>query len=471
MRDEIRVLMRERLAYEQEISKTRQALVRHEAHNRALEARIATMETQLYRMEWQRQDRDDRATVHIMHTQALEARARIDTLEDAGCRDLLFISSYLLRHAKYYGSPPASIALERDADRNKNEKDSHDSASDERRQAPTARERTYSDFLKCQPLNLKGTEGSCWSYLVGSALTWWNSYVKNVTYDDAYAMTWKNIKKMMTDKYCPRGTGVDVRFTDMLKKYVGGLPDMIHGSVMATKPKTMQDVIEFATELMDKKCAPKCTNYKRIGHSAFDCKSQLVAANNNQRAQGTNQRVLTCFECGAQGHFKSNCPKLKKRNQGNRAGNSNVVARAYMWALLGQTQSTMLLRVFPKDLSGIPPTCLVEFQINLVPGAAPVARAPYRLAPSEMKELSDQLKELTDKGLYKTQFLTLWSSGLVCQEEGWIIPDVHMIELSFHHNNAHKNKRRKVGDEELGRGSKKNKNGYIHKEENEKQHP
>ncbi|GJR19830.1 hypothetical protein Tco_0968357 [Tanacetum coccineum] len=65
------------------------------------------------------------------------------------------------------------------------------------------------------------------------------------------------------------------------------------------------------------------------------------------------------------------------------------------------------------------------FQIDLVPGTAPVARAPYRLAPSEMKELSEQLKELSDKGFINTQFLTLGSSGLVCQEEGRIIPDVH----------------------------------------------
>ncbi|GJZ18957.1 putative reverse transcriptase domain-containing protein [Tanacetum coccineum] len=57
--------------------------------------------------------------------------------------------------------------------------------------------------------------------------------------------------------------------------------------------------------------------------------------------------------------------------------------------------------VFPKDLPGLPPTRQVEFQIDLVPGAAPVARAPYRLAPSEMKELSEQLKELSDKGFIR----------------------------------------------------------------------
>ncbi|GKG07301.1 hypothetical protein Tco_0330270 [Tanacetum coccineum] len=57
--------------------------------------------------------------------------------------------------------------------------------------------------------------------------------------------------------------------------------------------------------------------------------------------------------------------------------------------------------VFLEDLSGLPPTRQVEFQIDLIPGAAPVARAPYRLAPFEMKELSEQLKELSDKGFIR----------------------------------------------------------------------
>ncbi|GKA54095.1 putative reverse transcriptase domain-containing protein [Tanacetum coccineum] len=57
--------------------------------------------------------------------------------------------------------------------------------------------------------------------------------------------------------------------------------------------------------------------------------------------------------------------------------------------------------VFPEDLSGLPPTRQVEFQIDLMPGAAPVARAPYRLAPSKMKELSEQLQELSDKGFIR----------------------------------------------------------------------
>ncbi|GKB64652.1 putative reverse transcriptase domain-containing protein [Tanacetum coccineum] len=59
------------------------------------------------------------------------------------------------------------------------------------------------------------------------------------------------------------------------------------------------------------------------------------------------------------------------------------------------------LEVFPKDLHGLPPPRQVEFQIELVPGAAPVARAPYRLAPSKMQELSNQLQELIDKGFIR----------------------------------------------------------------------
>nr|GEW72337.1 retrotransposon protein, putative, Ty3-gypsy subclass [Tanacetum cinerariifolium] len=60
-----------------------------------------------------------------------------------------------------------------------------------------------------------------------------------------------------------------------------------------------------------------------------------------------------------------------------------------------------IIWVFPEDLPGIPPTRQVEFRINLIPSAALVVRAPYRLAPFEMKELSDQVKELSDKGFIR----------------------------------------------------------------------
>ncbi|GKC59293.1 hypothetical protein Tco_1086891 [Tanacetum coccineum] len=84
VRAEIEILRRERLAYKQESIETHQALGRSEAYSRALEARIRVLETQVYRHEWQRQDADDHAIEHIIRTQALEAGARVYTLEDTG---------------------------------------------------------------------------------------------------------------------------------------------------------------------------------------------------------------------------------------------------------------------------------------------------------------------------------------------------------------------------------------------------
>ncbi|GKA62647.1 putative reverse transcriptase domain-containing protein [Tanacetum coccineum] len=82
VRAEIEILRRERLAYEQESIETHQALTRSKAFSRALEARIRVLKTQAYRHEWQREDANDRAIEHIIRTQALEAGARVDTLED-----------------------------------------------------------------------------------------------------------------------------------------------------------------------------------------------------------------------------------------------------------------------------------------------------------------------------------------------------------------------------------------------------
>nr|GFC69030.1 hypothetical protein [Tanacetum cinerariifolium] len=88
----------------------------------------------------------------------------------------------------------------------------------------------------------------------------------------------------------------------------------------------------------DGPCRPKCTNYKRTGHIARYCRSRAANTsnnnnnnNNNRRATAAYQGVSTCFECGAQGHFKNNCPRLGNKNQGkqNQAGNGNAVARAY----------------------------------------------------------------------------------------------------------------------------------------------
>nr|GFB35355.1 hypothetical protein [Tanacetum cinerariifolium] len=254
--------------------------------------------------------------------------------------------------------------------------------------------------------------------LQGVALTWWNSHVKTVTLEVAQAFPWKTLKKIMTDK---------------VEKYIGGVPDMIHDSVKAAKPKTMQKAIEFATELIDKRicdAVEKKQKFEGPKPLCSKCGNNNNNTNNNRNNNNNNQKGNGCYECGAQGHFKRNCPKLKN-NRGNQGGNDNAQVRVYVvknaranpdnvaavelgsfdvivgmdWLSkydvviacvekLGKQLEDVpvvreLLEVFPEDLPGIPPTRQVEFRIDLVPGAAPVARAPYRLAPSEIKELAD----------------------------------------------------------------------------------
>ncbi|GJR65036.1 putative reverse transcriptase domain-containing protein [Tanacetum coccineum] len=309
------------------------------------------------------------------------------------------------------------------------------------------------------------------------------------------ARVW-TLKKKLTDKYCPKGEikkleielwnlrvrGNDVaaytqRFQELalmctkflddetkkVDKYISVLPDNIHRNVMSARPKTLDDAIKLANDLMDQKlctyaerqndnkrmaddssrnnqqphknqkvsraytagpgekkaytgnlplctkcnyhhngqCAPKCGNCKRYGHTTNDC--WVDTNNNNNNNHNKNQKAGACYECGNTGHIKKNFPKLK--NHRNVNGNGTAQGRAY--ALGGRDASpdsnviTDLPEVFPKDLPGIPPARQVEFQIDLVIGVAPVAQAPSRLAPSEMKELAEQLQELSDKGFIR----------------------------------------------------------------------
>ncbi|GJV53944.1 putative reverse transcriptase domain-containing protein [Tanacetum coccineum] len=439
-----------------------------------------------------------------------------------------------------------------------------------------ARVCTYQDFVKCQPLNFKGTEG-----VVDSTLTWWNSYKRTVGVDAAFSMTWRDLMKLMTENGSRRG--------DRIERYVGGLPDNIQGNVIAYTVGGNEGRVYVGPHPLCNKCklhhvgpcTIKCRSCGKISHLTRDCKPTVHAAV-NQRALVANQRIATCFECGRQGHFKKDCPKLKNQNHGNkhvipeakgkayaigggdahpgsnvvmgmfllnnhyasvlfdsgadqsfisttfstlldripdtldvsyaveladeRISKTNTMLRGCTKRLLGhpfnndlipvelgsfdviismdwlannhavifydkkivhipfgdeimivqgdmsdkekkstlsiisctKTQKYMekgcqvfmvhvtkketkvkskekrledmpivrkFLEIFPEDLPRLPPARQVEFQIDLVPSAAPVARAPYKLAPSEMQELSAQLQELSDK-----EFIRLSSS-------------------------------------------------------------
>nr|GFC87740.1 hypothetical protein [Tanacetum cinerariifolium] len=86
----------------------------------------------------------------------------------------------------------------RDALRSTNGDDSHNSGTGVRRTERAARECTYTDFLKCQPLPFKGTEG------VASLSQWCERMESTIGHEAAYGMSWKTLMKMMTGKYCPR---------------------------------------------------------------------------------------------------------------------------------------------------------------------------------------------------------------------------------------------------------------------------
>nr|GEU82116.1 hypothetical protein [Tanacetum cinerariifolium] len=219
-----------------------------------------------------------------------------------------------------------------------NRDESHSSHKDNQRNMQTTRPCFYADFMKCQPLNFKGTEG-----VVG--LTRWIEKMESVFQINGCAIE----NQKMTDKYCPHGEikkleielwnlkvkGNDVpayteRFqeltliytkyvaneTEKIDKYVSGLPNKIYESVKASKPKTLDETIELANDLMDQKLrtyVERKTNNKR---KADESSSNANVAN-AQRNNGANPKGNGYFECGAPGHFKRDCPKLKNKDGGN----------------------------------------------------------------------------------------------------------------------------------------------------------
>nr|GEV88141.1 hypothetical protein [Tanacetum cinerariifolium] len=89
--------------------------------------------------------------------------------------------------------------------------------------------------------------------LLDAALTWWNSQIRSLV-PDAYSMTWEVLKKKMTNKYCPRGK---IKKLEIELWNLSGLPDNIYENVKASKPKTLDETIELANELMDQKLRGK----------------------------------------------------------------------------------------------------------------------------------------------------------------------------------------------------------------------
>ncbi|GJT89732.1 putative nucleotidyltransferase, ribonuclease H [Tanacetum coccineum] len=236
----------------------------------------------------------------------------------------------------------------RDATRNGT--DSHSSGTGIRGSKRIARECTYQDFMKYKPLYFKGTEGvveltqwfermetvfrisNCSAEnqikfatctLLAGALTWWNTHVMTVTHDVAYSMTWVDLKKKMTDILSTkrneeaRGLSLELE-ADKIERYVGGLPDMIHGNIVASKPKTMQEAIEMATELMDKRVS---TIAERQAENKRKLENTSRNNQNQQQQQNKRQNTGRAYTAGSgdkkpYGGSRPLCPKCNYHHDG-----------------------------------------------------------------------------------------------------------------------------------------------------------
>ncbi|GJT34533.1 putative reverse transcriptase domain-containing protein [Tanacetum coccineum] len=390
---------------------------------RALQASKHRMMTSIeevnLRVSYQAQRAEGDAVRQMMRTHVLETRAQIDTVEDTGS------SYYRIMPVTRQGANAAMTlesiqgmidqAIQRNSTHTQDDA-SHNSGEGLKIPVQPARLEKMESIFHISSCAIDNQVKFATCTLLGAALTWWNGHVRTLGHDAAYTMTWGTLKKKLTDKYCPkdeikkleielwnlRVRGNDVgaytqhfqelalmctKFladeTEKVDKYISGLPDNIHGNVMSARPKTLDDAIELANDLMDQKlrtyaerqnnnkrkaddslrtnqqlykkqnvartytvgpskkkyytrnlplctkcnyhhigqCAPKCRNCKRYGHATNDCR---VNTNNNNNK---NQKAGACYECGNTGHIKKNCPKLK--NCGNGNGNGTTQGRAY----------------------------------------------------------------------------------------------------------------------------------------------
>ncbi|GJW88645.1 retrotransposon protein, putative, ty3-gypsy subclass [Tanacetum coccineum] len=129
----------------------------------------------------------------------------------------------------------------------------------------------------------------------------------------------------------------------------------------------------------------------------------------------------TCFKCGQAGHLQRDCKKNFGASSSGHA-DKKPDAQAVSWHLLRSAANTSAdcFRIsgrISEELPRIPPIRDVEFNIELIPGAEPISKAPYRMAPIELKELKDQLQELLERGFF-AECIAIGVYSSVCQEEG-----------------------------------------------------
>ncbi|GJR93313.1 putative reverse transcriptase domain-containing protein [Tanacetum coccineum] len=201
--------------------------------------------------------------------------------------------------------------------------------------------------------------------LLNSALTWWNAHKRTIGANAAFAMSWRELMKLMTEMVLEE--------EDRVEKLIGGLPDNIQGNVIAAEPTTrLQDVVRIANNLMDQKlkgyAVKNAKNKRRLDNNQRDNHVQqpLVKRQNVVRAYtaGNNEKrgyvgplpycnkcnlhhegqcTMRCSnckkvghmarDCKAIGHYRSDCPKLKNQNRMNKTGNKINETRGKAYVL------------------------------------------------------------------------------------------------------------------------------------------
>ncbi|GJR45382.1 putative reverse transcriptase domain-containing protein [Tanacetum coccineum] len=186
---------------------------------------------------------------------------------------------------------------------------------------PIARECTYQDFLKCQPLKFNGTEGVFGLTPWFKKMETWNSHKRAIVFEVAYAMKWTELMKRFQELVlvCTR---MVLDEEDKIERFIGGFTDNIQGNVIATEPSKLQDAIRVANNLMGQKLKGYARNAKN--------KRRMWQEPTRQEAMREKGMLglsptATSASCTMKGHNSRN-------KTGNKAGNKNGSNEATMKA-------------------------------------------------------------------------------------------------------------------------------------------
>ncbi|GKA95014.1 putative reverse transcriptase domain-containing protein [Tanacetum coccineum] len=257
----------------------------------------------------------------------------------------------------------------------------------------------------------------------------------------------------------------------LVEVFIEGLPKSIEGNVTALKPQTLEEAITITQRTLhcqvldlqqggssDQELQKqRASHWKQLTNSAYGRVYMLRDKNVHQDLNvvtGTfllNQHLArVLFDSGADKSFVSislasmlNIPPITldttydiEMADGNLVGTSTIIQVMEKKSEEKRLEDMPVVRefpkVFPEDLHGLPSVRQVEFQIDIILGAAPVAQAPYRLAPSKMQELSDQLEELADRGSSTYSKIDLRSGYHQLRVQDEDIPNTAFRMLSEH---------------------------------------